>query len=593
MKKRTKFCIFGDFYYYDPKYTLKAHSKKEAKKALKCIEKHKNKFYFIGFLSYEFYRYLADANHKSKEPYLFFYAFKKRKAFKRQEINDDFLLSFSKNLSFKNYTKSFKAIKNSLAKGQSYQINLSQEVRFKSHLKPYPLFNALLSRQNTPLKAYIKTPFLTLLSFSPELFFQVQKDTIITKPMKGTMPRGKNKSEDEHYKTLLKNDEKNLSENVMIVDLLRNDLAKLVKKNTMQTKLFHLQSYPTLHQMSSTIRGRLKKNTTLYSIFKALFPCGSITGAPKIETMKLIKRLEKRKRGPYCGAIGLVHKDQMLFNVAIRTAVQRDGEYHYGVGSGVVWQSELRDEFEELALKMRFLKEDFYLFETMLLRGGKILFFKEHLKRLLRSAHILHFKKERLKKDFQAIIQSKIDLSFFKKADFYSINSLIFHQNSPLFYPFEKNEEGILRLKLFKDGRYAFEKLPLKTHPSSTLLLSQKRLNSKNPLLRHKSSLRKIYEEKSHLWRENLCYDLAFLNEKNELCEASRTNLILKMEGAFFTPPLKSGLLRGIYRHFLLKLGLIKEKKLFIKDLECADEIYCVNSVRGAKRVLYEKNFTH
>lgn len=586
---KNKFCVFGNFYYYDLKHTLKACSKKEAKKVLNFIERYRDKYYFVGFLQYEFYHYFK--GHKSKEPYLFFYGFKKRKKFQTQAF-DDFLLHFKQNLDFKTYAKNFHKVKNALSMGQSYQINLSQELKFTTHLKPYPLFNALLSHQNTPFKAYIQTPFLTLLSFSPELFFKIKKGKIITKPMKGTAARAKNFIEDKQNKDFLKSDEKTLSENVMIVDLLRNDLSKLIQKNTMQTKLFKTHSYPTLHQMSSTIKGKLKKPTRLYSIFKSLFPCGSITGAPKIETMKLIEKLEKRKRGVYCGSIGLIHKDEAKFSVAIRTAVLKNKTYHYGVGSGLVWQSKLETEFEELKLKAGILERDFYLFETMLLRDGKVLFLKEHLKRILHSAEILGFKAQKLHKDFSDILCKKTNLDFFKKANFYTLNEFIFSQKSSLFYPFKKSENGILRLKLFKNGYYEFETSPLKANKSHILLLSQTKLNSHNFLLHHKTSLRKIYNEKAFLLQQNLCYDLAFFNEKNELCEASQNNLIVKINKKFLTPHKESGLLGGIYRQFLLQLGLVEEKRLFKEDLLSADELYCVNSVRGIKRVFCEKNST-
>ncbi|MDO4674274.1 bifunctional anthranilate synthase component I family protein/class IV aminotransferase [Campylobacter sp.] len=590
---KNKFCVFGDFYYYDARFCLKARNQKESKKALNFIEKHKKKYFFVGFLQYEFHRYFEDKSYKSKEPYLFFYGFEKRKKFRPQAHKDDFLLHFSQNLDFKAYARNFKRVKRALARGQSYQLNLTQEARFTTHLEPLTLFSALLSRQDTPFKAYIPTPFLTLLSFSPELFFEIKKDLIITRPMKGTAARDEDPVKDAQNKAFLQKDAKNLSENVMIVDLLRNDLAKLIRKNSLQAELFEIQSYPTLHQMSSTIKGRLKKRTPLFSIFRAIFPCGSITGAPKIETMKLIKELEKRDRGPYCGAVGLIHGDGAKFSVAIRTAILKKGTYRYGVGSGVVWESQMREEFEELRLKMRILEQDFYLFETMLLREGRILFFKEHLERMLKSAQILGFDGEKLQKDHADALGNETDLSPFKKSDFYSINAQIFSPQSPLFYPFKKDGTGILRLKLFKNGAYAFENLALKESQSEALWLSKTRLSSKNPSLRHKSSLRQIYEESAFLWRENSCYDLAFLNEKNELCEASRSNLVLKIKGRFFTPTLKSGLLDGIYRNFLLRLGLVEERRLFEADLYAARELYCVNSVRGMRRVFCEKNSTH
>ena len=173
----------------------------------------------------------------------------------------------------------------------------------------------------------------------------------------------------------------------MICDLLRNDLSKIITKKSLKTKLFKIQSYPTLHQMTSSVQGKLKKNISLYQIFKALFPCGSITGAPKLESIKFIKELEQRERGIYCGSIGLIHKNKSKFSVAIRTLEKQNENYIYSTGSGLVWDSNLKDEFEELKLKSAILNPcDFYLFETMYFKNSQILFLKEHLERLINSA---------------------------------------------------------------------------------------------------------------------------------------------------------------------------------------------------------------
>lgn len=589
--KDENFCVFGDFLYYDLEFTLKAHNQAQSKELFKSVEKHKNHLFFLGFIQYEFYEYIKDKNHESTEPYLYFFAFKKRRAFKVLECDaEEFLPEFLSFLDKQRYERDFKQVKKAIAKGQSYQINLTQSFEFTTRLDSFTLFNLLLKRQDTPFKAYMKNEFLELLSFSPELFFKIHKGKIITKPMKGTAPRDKDKATDAKNKSFLQKDPKTLSENVMIVDLLRNDISKLIKKGSMKTRLFKVQSYPTLHQMTSTIKGKLKKAQGFYKIFKALFPCGSITGAPKFETLKLIEKLEQRKRGVYCGAIGLIHKNKSTFSVAIRTLEKRHERYKYSVGSGLVWDSKKDEEFEELKLKAKILEPcPFYLFETMLLENSRILFFKEHLQRLINSALKLGFKTRKISENFQNTLNSKASLKAFKNLSLKELDFKLFHDpNHPLFYPFNEfsfKERKILRLSLYRNGAYEFKILDLNSNPSDILLLSAQRLNSKNDALFHKTSLRRLYESQSHLYKQNLCYDLAFFNEKDELCEGSRNNLILKKDDQFFTPRLQSGLLGGIYRQFLLQRKLIKEKKLYRGDLFGADELYCMNSVRGLKRV--------
>ncbi|TEY01593.1 bifunctional chorismate-binding protein/class IV aminotransferase [Campylobacter sp. US33a] len=582
------FAIFDNQIYYDLKCILKAKNQKESKKCFKILQKYKHKFFFICVIDYEFYEYLEDKNYKSKEEYLKFFVYRKRKPFKPLEIDDEsFLPSFKSNLDFKEYEKNFALVKEAIAKGQSYQINLTQSFDFESKLDSFSLFNLLSKRQNTEFKAYIKDEKKEILSFSPELFFKTSKRNIITKPMKGTVKRDENPKKDEENKLFLKNDSKNLSENVMIADLLRNDLSKLIKKESMKTRLFKIQSHPTLHQMTSTIKGKLKKNTTYYKIFKALFPSGSITGTPKIESIKLIKDLEKRQRGIYCGAIGLVHKKKSKFSVAIRT-IEKEKVYKYSVGSGLVWDSKLNEEFEELKLKASFLMpKDFYLFETMYYKNGFILFFKEHLQRLLNSAFKLGFNTEKLNHKFESILNKNTNFDEFKNLSLEKLNQKLFDEKHSLFYKFKLNapKKALIKIILEKSGDFKISTTSLTEQTSDLLLLSDEKLNSCSDFLYHKTSLRKIYDEKSFLWKENQCFDIAFFNQKDELCEGSRSNIIIKKDDIFYTPTLQSGLLNGIYRQFLLDLNLVKEKTLFKEDLINADEIYCINSVRGLKKV--------
>ncbi|HDZ5025026.1 TPA: chorismate-binding protein [Campylobacter jejuni] len=586
------YAVFGEYFYYDLKHILKAFNHKESKKCFKFIEKYKNDFYILMLADYELYKYFQDKNFASKKAYLSIFAFKKRKKFQKEKIDEEkFIPEFINFLDQDNYEENFIKVKKAISKGRVYQINLTQNFKFRSKMDSFELFKLLLSRQDTEFKAFIKDEKREILSFSPELFFKTKKRKIITKPMKGTIKRDKDPIKDEENKIFLQNDIKNLSENVMICDLLRNDLSKIIIKKSLKTKLFEIQSHPTLHQMTSSIQGKLKKNTSLYQIFKALFPCGSITGAPKLESIKFIKELEQRDRGIYCGTIGFIHKNKSKFSVAIRTLEKQNKIYAYSVGSGLVWDSNLKDEFEELKLKSAILNPcNFYLFETMYFKNSQILFLKEHLLRLINSALKFNFNTHNIFKDFYDILNQKSSYKEYQNFTLFKLNEKIFHKKHSLFYnftlPFKNpHKEGILKLVLYKDGNYEFQQSTLKQNLNNILLLSDEKIHSKSDNLYHKSSLRTFYNKYAYKWQQNLCYDIAFFNEKDELCEGSRTNLILEKNTQFYTPKIQSGMLNGVYRNFLIDLNLIKEKTLSKQDLIEAENIYCINSVRGLKKV--------
>ncbi|MCR6570304.1 bifunctional anthranilate synthase component I family protein/class IV aminotransferase [Campylobacter insulaenigrae] len=580
-----KIGIFGSFLYKNLAFTLQAYNQRQSKKVFKIIEKNKDKFYFLGYVKYEFYRYLEKQNYTSKEPFVYFLAFREKIRFSEKDENLDFCPIFTQDLDQKKYFTDFDKVKKAIAKGQSYQVNLTQELHFKSNLDLYNSFISLYPKQNTQFKAYIKNEFLELASFSPELFFKIKNNIISTKPMKGTIKRSKLKNEDEKFKYFLKNDEKTLSENVMIVDLLRNDLSKLIVKHTQKTELFIVKSYPTLHQLISKVSGKLKKNVNYFDIFKALFPCGSITGAPKIETIKFIKKLEQRKRGIYCGAIGLIHKEKTKFSVAIRTIEKNNNEnfFKYGVGSGLVWDSNKDEEFEELKLKTKILRNEFYLFETMYYEDCYILFFKEHLQRILNSAAFFNFNTKNLKDKFKTILTQEYEKKYFTSLqnfnDFTFKNKHYFSKSN-----FLQKSKKALKLKLFKNGIFEFDFFDIKENSSDKLLLSDNILKI-NFLNFHKTSLRSIYDANAKLWKEDICYDIAFFDEQGLLCEGSRTNIIINLNDEYFTPYAKN-CLNGIYRQTLLKHKLIKEKDITKDELLNAKEIYAINSLRGLKKVI-------
>lgn len=566
-------CVVGKWCYYDCAITLKAYSQKQSKELFSYVESNKHTLFFVGYVEYEFYRYLRDWSYESVKPYCVFYGFRRRRRFARELVSQErFAPSVLRPLDEARYMRDFALVKDAIACGRSYETNLTQELVFSTKLDSSALFHLLCARQDTPYKAFIPEENGAIISLSPELFFSLKGRRITTKPMKGTMPKGKGN------KRKLAKDGKNKSENLMIVDLLRNDLARISKPKSLRVKLFSIESYPTLLQMTSTIQARLKKRVGLYEIFAALFPCGSITGAPKQETMKLIESLEKRDRGIYCGSIGVVHKERASFSVAIRTLRQRGEQFCYGVGSGIVWESSAQEEWQELGLKTQIVRaRECCLFETMLLQGKSIVLLKYHLQRLLDSARKLGFESGRI----GAFARKFNGLESTCSNDFLSIDRELFGDSSAQ----KSSPKQILRLVLHKDGTLESKATPLQDHTSTRLLLSPATLQSASDSLYHKSSLRAVYDAQSHLWRENHCYDVAFFNERGELCEGSRSNIVVRQGARFYTPALSSGLLNGVYRQFLLQKGAIQERVLYAKDLENASAIYCINSVRGAKKV--------
>jgi para-aminobenzoate synthetase component 1 len=260
--------------------------------------------------------------------------------------------------SFADYERRFRRVHRHLRKGDCYQVNLTFPVEAGWSGDPLAAFAALTERQPVRYGALVALGKPIILSRSPELFFEIGGDCMIeTRPMKGTAPRGATQAEDERVREFLRSDPKNQAENRMIVDLLRNDLSRISEVGTLDVpELFHIETYPTVHQMVSTVRAKLLPGLTIAEIFAALFPCGSITGAPKIRAMEIIRSLEGTARGAYCGAIGWIAPDgRMRFNVAIRTiSLFAGGEAVYNVGGGIVFDSEAEAEYRECLLKARF-----------------------------------------------------------------------------------------------------------------------------------------------------------------------------------------------------------------------------------------------
>ncbi len=484
------------------------------------------------------------------------------------------------------YIKTIKKIRQYIRAGDTYQVNYTIKLHFSHNGSTEGFYNELRRNQSVSYGAFIKWDKERVLSFSPELFFSKRNRTITVKPMKGTLKRGRTVIEDKENRRFLSNDPKNRSENVMIVDLLRNDLSHLMFDITggkvQVESLFDVETYETLLQMTSTIKGeideRLFPYLSLTDLLTALFPCGSVTGAPKIRTMEIINELEKDRRGVYCGAVGyLAPNGDATFNVPIRTIVMDGEQAKMGIGSGIVYDSDPENEWDECLLKSNFLtrkSEDFQLIETFLWEPGSgYWLLDDHLARLMDSATYFLFHYDR---DSVIGKLENAEESF-------------------------GNQTTRVRLTLSKDGSVVIShsvcgqpgarRLPERPDSPEDDLplvgLSQKRVDKNSPHLFHKTTRRELFNVEYGKASEKGYFDICFFNQENQLTEGCITNIFLYRNGGYVTPPIDSGLLAGVMRKQILADAkiVVEEKELSYEDLIGAEAIYLCNSVRGVVRV--------
>jgi para-aminobenzoate synthetase/4-amino-4-deoxychorismate lyase len=376
--------------------------------------------------------------------------------------------------------------------------------------------------------------------------------------MKGTL------SSDQDAQKLLR-DEKQIAENLMIVDLLRNDLGKIAFPGSVNVEnLFKIQTLETVHQMTSKISAQIEPQTPILDLFSSLFPCGSITGAPKWRTMQAIRDIEKSPRGVYTGAIGFVEpNNDHCFSVAIRTLTHIDQRYYLGVGGGIVIDSKADQEWQEAQLKGQFvskLNKDFYLFETLLFDGTVFKNWPAHFNRLQKSAQFFDFSLDR---------QNFLDELEKHRAKL-----------SPKSYK--------IKIKLSYNGNVQIESELINPMGSRRdIILSDRRVQSKDIFQSHKTSRRKLYDEEWQRASAQGAYEVFFLNERNHLAEASRHNIFIRKNKQWYTPRLEDGVLPGIERQEALKDLNAEEKTLALEDMSSADEILLTNSVRGRVSVTW------
>lgn len=460
------------------------------------------------------------------------------------------------------YRDTIQRIRDHIAAGDTYQVNYTLRLRIPFKGDPWHLFLAMVRAQSPGYAAWVEAGRFAVCSASPELFFRLDGERLTARPMKGTVRRGRTQDEDQSLARWLQQSEKNRAENVMIVDMIRNDLGRVARTGSVRVaSMFDVERHPTLWQMTSTVCAETSQ--TVCGILEALFPCASITGAPKIRTTEIIAGLETTPRGLYTGCIGFIAPGrQVQFNVAIRTAVVdlEAGMAEYGAGGGIVWDSEAGDEYAEALLKARILAErrpEFSLLETILWTPEEGYFLLDfHLQRLADSAAYFGY-----------------------PAETDRLAAALAGQQSQ--FPAAAQR---VRLLLSREGNVQIEALPLEDHGAPrTVRLAAQPVESTDIFLYHKTTNRTVYEKAREAAAG--CDDVLLWNERRELTESCVANLVLEIDGELLTPPVASGLLPGTFRRLLLEQGKIRERILKVEDLTRCSKIYLISSVRKWKRV--------
>jgi para-aminobenzoate synthetase/4-amino-4-deoxychorismate lyase len=442
--------------------------------------------------------------------------------------------------------------------GDTYQVNYTFRLGGGFRASDEAFYAHICAAQRASYCAYLRLPRFTIVSASPELFFRRTGDALELRPMKGTRPRGRWSEEDDGIAAELVVSEKDRAENLMIVDLVRNDAGRIARFGSVRVpELYRVERYPTVHQMTSTVLADLRAGTSLEGVLRALYPSGSVTGAPKIRTTQIIADLETSPRGVYTGAIGLVSEGEAIFSVAIRTAViDREREtIEVGVGSGITADSEAASEWRECLQKGAFLTADVRPFRVMTAlrcETGKGVFLRAaHVARLARSAAYFDFAFDRER------VEETIDGAIAVLAP------------------------GTYKVRVLLDARGRVEVESESIPPSSgpvRVALAAQAVDVADPFLYHKTTRREVYAARLATCPE--CDDVVLANSSGRLTSATTGNIVLRVAGECWTPPIEAGALAGTFRAHLLARGEIGERPLSIADYERAEAVYVINSVR-------------
>ncbi len=457
------------------------------------------------------------------------------------------------------YQDGVEAVREAIVRGDSYQANYTFRLRASAAPRnAAALYRRLAPDQRAPYSAHLDLGRWQILSLSPELFFRIDNGLITTKPMKGTAPRGMSVDDDAARAAWLRSSEKNRAENVMIVDLARNDIGRVAEIGSVRaTKLFDVECYPSVFQMVSTVQGRLRPGTTLTEVFTALFPAGSITGAPKASSMRLIETIERGPRGVYCGAIGYAAPNgNAVFNVAIRTATidTATERAEFGTGGGITWDSLVHDEYAEALSKAACLEPmpAFDLLETMRLEHDEFARLDGHLARLRRSA--AYFDRPFAEGTIREALAAHAQL-----------------------HPGGRRR---VRMRVDAAGKPHLTSEPFTATADTpqAVVLASTPVSRADRWLYHKTTRRAVYDrlraEHPH------AFDVLLWNEADELTEFTIGNLVVEIDGERWTPPVACGLLPGVFRESQLEAGAIRERVLTRADLPRATRVWLINSVR-------------
>lgn len=559
------FKALGERYIFtQPIKELKTRDLAEVTDLLAQVESYQEQgYYVVGYVSYEaapaFEEKLAVHKLPLLGEYLLYFTVHDRVEtspipLTYEEV--DLPSKWREQTSAEDYEKAISQIHHHLRQGDTYQVNYTVQLKQDLSANPFAIYNRMVVEQEAGYNAYVEHDEMAVISMSPELFFEQNDRELTTRPMKGTTQRGVTDQEDLAQSSWLEQDPKNRSENMMIVDLLRNDMNRISEVGSEHVeRLCQVEQYSTVWQMTSTIKSQLREDVDLVEIFRSLFPCGSITGAPKIATMEIIKNLEPQPRGVYCGTIGLLlPSGRRIFNVAIRTIQLYMGQAIYGVGGGITWDSTWESEYREVHQKAAVLYRKqacFQLITTGKISHKNLLFEDQHLERLTKASRYFAypFDPEELGQKIEEECQAC-----------------------------DSHQDYRLRIILSKSGEMELSRQILT--PLSPSFCKAKLCLQEADLQQAFTYFKTTHRPHLSLGKQEIIYH----NAAGELLETSIGNLVLKINGKLYTPPTSLGILPGIYRQHLLETGQVKEKIMTLEELNQAEAIYGCNAVRG----LYE-----
>ncbi len=524
----------------------------------------------VGYLAYEAGAAFDDAFPRRATPhglpYAQFVAFGERRnvaALDATEHSSHELVDLERVPSPTSYEDDVEEIRRRIELGDAYQVNLTSRFHARLIGDPFSLYASMACAQRGAYNVYLEFGDLGVVSASPELFLEWDGTTVTTKPMKGTVRRGRRLSDDAEAAAWLRASRKDRAENVMIVDLLRNDLSRVAELGSVRVPaLFDLERYETVWQLTSTVQATTRPAVDLVDLLAATFPCGSITGAPKASAMSIIDSLEPEPRGVYCGAIGILappgHGPTARFSVAIRTAVMRrsTGHFIYGSGGGITWSSDPAAESAEVDAKARVLTERrpaFRLLETLRLTAEGPVHLAQHLDRLEASAAWFGFGFDRARTEQRIGALSCGDVP------------------------------NRLRVLLGRDGTVEIETMPLARTPDGPvrLAIDTVRVRSDDTFSCHKTTNRAHYDAARA--RLGDADDVILANERGEVVETTVANLLFRIGGQWYVPPLASGGLNGVGRQLLIDDGSVVERTLLVTDIHACDALAVVSSLRGRR----------